>query len=75
MSLRTIASTTGLGLKTVRSILGRQERDAGLRKREFNRMRAADFRRRHKERAALAGKVTAFRAKGDALVKQAKGIG
>jgi hypothetical protein len=43
-SLRAIVANTGLGLRTVRSILAGAQGTAELRKREFDRHRAADYR-------------------------------
>lgn len=74
-SLRKIAADTGLGLRTVRSILAGAERSAELRKREFDRLRAADFRARKRRRDQLPKQITEARERGEALVKAAKGLG
>jgi hypothetical protein len=74
-SLRAIAAATGLGLRTVRSILAGSKRTAELRKREFDKHRAADYRARKKARDALPKRITETRTRGDELVKAAKGLG
>jgi cell division septum initiation protein DivIVA len=81
-SLRTIAEQTGLSLRTVRTIVGK---DAGtdrtgkrvnlLRKREINRLRAAEYRAQKRTRDQLPKRITETRKRGEDLVKAAKGLG
>ena len=81
-SLRAIAEQTGLGLRTVRTIIGR---DAGadrtvkhtnlLRKREIDRLRAAEYRVRKRTRDQLPKRIAEIQKRGEALVKAAKGLG
>ncbi len=81
-SLRAIAEKTGLGLQTVRTIVGK---DAGtdrtgkranlLRKREINRLRAAEYRAQKRTRDQLPKRITETRKRGEELVKAAKGLG
>jgi len=81
-SLRAIASATSLSLRTVRTIV---EKDQGtgrtskrtneLRRREFDRLRAAAYRARKKARDQLPKKITETRDSGAALIKAAKGLG
>ena len=80
-SLRAIAAATGLGLRTVRTIV---EKDAGtgrvgkrtnlLRKREFDRLRAAEYRSRKRMRDQLPKRITETRKRGEELIKAAKGL-
>ncbi len=80
-SLRAIAAETGLGLRTVRTIV---DKDAGtgrigkrtnlLRKREVDRLRAAEHRSRKKIRGQLSKRITETRKRGEALIKAAKGL-
>ncbi len=74
-SLRAIVTATGLGLRTIRSILAGANRTAELRKREFDKHRAADYRARKKARDGLPKRITETRKRGDELVKAAKGLG
>lgn len=46
-----------------------------MRKREFDRLRAAEYRARKKARADLPKRITNTRRQGDELVKVAKGLG
>ncbi len=81
-SLRTIAQQTGLGLRTVRTIVGK---DAGtdrtgkrtnlLRKREIDRLKAAEYRVRKRARDQLPKRITEIQKRGETLVKAAKGLG
>lgn len=81
-SLRAIAEQTGLGLRTVRTIVGK---DAGtdrtskrtnlLRKHEVDRQRAADYRVRKRARDLLPKRITETQKRGEALIKAAKGLG
>jgi hypothetical protein len=81
-SYRAIASATSLSVRTVRTIV---EKDQGtdrtakrrnlLRKREFDRLRAADYRARHKAREALPKAIAETRERGEELLKAAKGLG
>ncbi|HUE72754.1 MAG TPA: hypothetical protein VMP01_17845 [Pirellulaceae bacterium] len=66
---------TGLGERIVRSILAGSNRTSELRKREFDRLRAADYRARKKARDGLPERITEMRKQGDELVKAAKGLG
>ncbi|MCZ6770783.1 MAG: hypothetical protein O7G83_02195 [Proteobacteria bacterium] len=80
-SLRAIAAQTGLGLRTVRTIA---EKDAGtgrigkrtnlLRKREIDRLRAAEHRSRKRIRDGLPKRITETRKRGEELIKAAKGL-
>lgn len=80
-SLRAIAENTGLGLRTVRTIV---EKDAGtdrttkrtnlLRKREFDRRRAADWRAKKKQFDALPNRITDHQKRGEELRRAAKDI-
>lgn len=80
-SLRKIVAQTGLGLRTVRTIL---EKDAGtdrttkrtneLRRREIDRLRAAEWRARKRSMDALPKRINATRQRGAELVKAAKGL-
>jgi hypothetical protein len=74
-SLRGIAAATGLGVKTVRSVLSGSERTAKLRRAEFNRQRAAAFRARHNRAKQLEKDVTDLGKRSAALIKAAKGLG
>jgi predicted transcriptional regulator len=74
-SLRSIAAEVGLGPQTVRSILKGAERGAGLRKREFDRLRAAAFRARKRGRDQLEKNINETMKHGEALVRAAKGLG
>jgi hypothetical protein len=81
-SVRGIAAATSLSIRTVRTIV---EKDQGtdratnrtnlLRKREFDRLRAADYRARKKARDRLPKKIAEIQAQGADLLKAAKGIG
>ena len=77
-----IATQTGLGLRTVRTIVetaagtGRSsERTNLLRRREFNRLRAAEFRARKRARKELPKKISRTLKQGESLIKAAKGLG
>jgi hypothetical protein len=82
ISLRGIAEQTGLGLRTVRTILGK---DAGtdrtsrrtnlLRKREIDRQRAAEYRVRKRARDSLPKRISETQKRGEDLIKAAKGLG
>ena len=81
-SLRAIASATSLSLRTVRTIVDNDQgtgrtskRTNELRRREFDRLRAAAYRARKKARDQLPKKITETRDSGAALVKAAKGLG
>ena len=81
-SLRAIAAQTGLSPSTVRTIIGK---DAGtdrtgkranlLRKREINRLRAAEYRAQKRTREQLPKRITETQKRGEELVKAAKGLG
>ncbi len=80
-SLRAIATETSLGLRTVRTIV---DKDAGtgrigkrtnlLRKREIDRLRAAEYRSQKRIRDRLPKRITETRKRGDELIKAAKGL-
>ncbi len=81
-SLRAIASAMSLSLRTVRTIVDNDQgtgrtskRTNELRRREFDRLRAAAYRARKKARDKLPKKITETRDSGAALVKAAKGLG
>jgi len=81
-SLRKIAMATGLTLRTVRTIVERErgedrasKRTNDIRKREYNRLRAASFRARKKARDGLPKRITEIQERGAGLVKVAKGLG
>jgi hypothetical protein len=81
-SLRTIAAATLLSLRTVRTILAKAsgsdratKRTNELRRREFDRLRAAAYRARKRARDALPKQITELQKSGAALVKAAKGMG
>ena len=81
LSLRLIAGQTALGLRTVRTIV---EKDQGtdrtskrtnlLRKHEFGRLKAADYRARKKARDQLPRRINETLKRGEELVKAAKGL-
>ncbi len=80
-SLRAIATKTSLGLRTVRTIV---DKDAGtgrigkrtnlLRKREIDRLRAAEHRSHKRIRDGLPKRITETRKRGEELIKAAKGL-
>ena len=81
-SLRTIAEQTGLSVRTVRTIVGKDagtdrtsKRTNHLRKREIDRLRAAEYRVRKRARDQLPKRITETLKRGEALVKAAKGLG
>jgi hypothetical protein len=74
-SLRRIALATGLGLSTVRTILRGKKKVADLRRREFDRRRAAAYRDRKKARDELPKRIVETEQAGAALIKAAKGLG
>ncbi len=81
-SLRVIAEQTGLGLRTVRTIIGKDagtdrtsKRTNHLRKREVDRLKAAEYRVRKRARDSLPKRITEIQKRGEALVKAAKGLG
>ena len=81
-SLRAIAEQTGLGIQTVRTIVGKDtgtdrtgKRANLLRKREIDRLRAAEYRAQKRTRDGLPKRITETRKRGDELVKAAKGLG
>ena len=80
MSLRAIVRETALGMSTVRTIVGnadgtnaasREHRE--LVRREHDRLRAAAYRARKKDAAALPKRITAVKKHGVDLIKAAKG--
>jgi hypothetical protein len=77
-SLRAIATATGLGLRTVRTIVGKVEgtdrttsRTNELRRLELNRARMAAYRARKRTRDALPKRINEFLKRGKALMKRA----
>jgi hypothetical protein len=81
-SLRAIAEQTGLGLRTVRTIVEKgtgtdrtSKRTSLLRKREIDRLRAAEYRIRKRARNLLPKRIAEIQKRGEALVKAAKGLG
>jgi DNA-binding CsgD family transcriptional regulator len=81
-SLRAIAAETNLTLRTVRTIVEKADgkdrasrRANEVRRKEFNRQRAAAFRSRKASREALPKQFTEARKQNAAVVKAAKGLG
>jgi len=81
-SLRGIAQATGLSFSTVRTIVGNKtgtgrqsEHAKALRRHEYDRLRAAAYRARKKQRDALPKLIAELRKDGAALIKAAKGLG
>src|SRR4051812_17825395 len=81
-SLRAIATATSLSLRTVRTIVDKangtgraSNRSRELRRREFDRLRAAAYRARKKARDSLPKQIGELQRAGEALVKAAKGLG
>jgi hypothetical protein len=82
VSLRRIAAETGLGLRTVRTVVekdegtGRTSKQTNLfRKRELDRLRAAEYRARKRGRDRLPKEINKTLKRGKELVKAAKGLG
>lgn len=77
LSLRKTAAATNLGLGTVRSILANRarRRTNEARRKELGRQRAAAFRARKRGRDALPRQIAEVQKTGEALVKEAKGLG
>lgn len=76
-SLRAVATATGLGLSTVRTILAdrKRKRTNDLRRMEFDRARAAAYRARKRAQDALPKQIGELQKTGEALIKAAKGLG
>lgn len=81
-SLRAISKATSLGLRTVRTIVEKQQgtdraskRAKELRRVEFNRQRSAAFRARKRGMEAMPKQIGELQKAGAALVKRAKGLG
>lgn len=74
LSLRKIAAATGLGLRTVQTIVAGKERSRELRKREFDKHRARDFRARKRLYDQAARQATQERRECEELIKAAKGL-
>jgi hypothetical protein len=81
-SLRKIAAATSLSLRTVRTIVEKAEgrgrtskRTNEVRRKAFDRLRAAGYRARKKTRDRLPVAITEQLKTGAALVKAAKGLG
>ncbi len=82
LSLRLIAAETNLGLRTVRTIVGKDagtdrtsRREAEKRKRMLDRMRTADWRERKRSLDQLPRRIAATQRDGEELIKAAKGLG
>lgn len=82
ISLRRIAEETRLGLSTVRTITDKptgkgriSKRTNELRRKEFDRSRAAAYRVRYKAREQLPDRIAEVQKAGAALIKEAKGLG
>jgi hypothetical protein len=78
-SLREIVNTTGLSLRTVRTIIGKADgtdrttrRANGLRRLELNRAAMATYRARKRTRDALPKRINELLKNGPALVKRAR---
>jgi hypothetical protein len=78
-SLRAIVTVTGLGLRTVRTIIGKADgtdrtarRTNELRKLELHAARMATYRARKRTRDALPKRITDLLARGKSLVKRAR---
>jgi hypothetical protein len=78
-SLRAIVTVTGLGLRTVRTIIGKADgtdrttrRTNELRKLELHAARMAAYRARKRTRDALPQRITEALARGKSLVKRAR---
>jgi hypothetical protein len=78
-SLRVIARATRLLFGTVRTIVKHGDREAQrineLRRREVDRVRAARYRARKKARDQLPAQIAELQRAGEALIKEAKGLG
>lgn len=81
-SIRKIALATSLGMRTVRTIIEKAKgstrgakRDAKVRRQEFDRIRAAEYRQRKRSRDAMPKQIAGLEKTADALLKQAKGLG
>jgi hypothetical protein len=75
-SLRAIAKATLLGVRVVRTILeAKEKRTTAMRRRVFDKARAAAYRVRVRQREAIPGEVTRLEKEGAQLVKRAKGLG
>ena len=82
LSLRLIAAQTNLGLRTVRTIVEKNQgtdrtsrRTNLLRKRELDRLRSAEYRARKRGRDQLPKQIEATLKRGADLIKAAKGLG
>jgi hypothetical protein len=83
LSLRAIVAETGLGIRTVRTIIGRKngtdrtsQARKELRRMTFNKLRAARYRAKIKMRDEyLPKRLAAVQENHAALVKAAKGLG
>jgi hypothetical protein len=81
-SLRAITLATGLSMRTVRTIIDKAngtgrgaKRTNEVRRRQFDKHRAAAFRVRKAGRDRLPAEIAKVQANGAALVKEAKGLG
>ena len=74
-SLRAIAAATSLSLRTVRTIVAQKKRTNEMRRKEFNRHRAAAYRVRKRSRDRLPQQINEQLETGADLVKAAKGLG
>jgi len=80
-SLRGIAEETGLGIRTVRTIVGKDagtdrasKRTNRLRKREIDRLRAAHHRAQKRTRDQLPKRIDQTLKRGQELIKASKGL-
>jgi hypothetical protein len=80
--LRVIAGRTGLGPRTVRTITDKKagkdrttQRAKLERRRAFDKMRAADYRRKKRVRDELPKRIIRLDQENAALMKAAKGLG
>ena len=82
LSLRLIAAETNLGLRTVRTIVGKDagtdrtsKREAEKRKRMLDKMRAREWRDRKRSLDQLPKRIDATQREGEELIKASKGLG
>lgn len=76
-SLRAIATATGLGLSTVRTIVAdrARKRTNHIRRQQMDRARAAAYRARKRATDGLPKRIGELQKNGEALIKAAKGLG
>jgi hypothetical protein len=73
-SLRGIAAATGFGLKTVQTIVAKRRQSAVKRRREFDKLRARDFRQRKLLVDRAPTQISNLGRDGEILIKRAKGL-